>query len=128
MKETEANLRQQNLSLALSNKRLLVDMVLMTETLGKELADEEKEERRHELSAMKASELSDLLKVAKEKAVPTRRTLPPKVTSPGIVDNAKEKRVITDEKSKREDKEESVNQPTMKDLTDAFVGLFTRQC
>ena len=40
----------------------------------------------------------------------------------------KEKRVITDEKSKREDKEESTNQPTMKDLTDAFVGLFTRQC
>ena len=77
---------------------------------------------------MKASELSDLLKVAKETAAPTRRTLPPKVTSPGIVDNAKEKRVITDEKSKREDKEESVNQPTMKDLTDAFVGLFTRQC
>lgn len=128
MKETEANLRQQNLSLALSNKRLLVDMVLMAETLGKTLTDEEKEERRHELSAMKASELSDLLKVTKETAAPTRRTLPPKVTSPGIVDNAKEKRVITDEKSKREDKEESVNQPTMKDLTDAFVGLFTRQC
>ena len=103
-------------------------MVLMSEMLGKEVTDEAKEERRCELSAMKASELTDLLKTSKEQTTPVRRTLPPKVTSPGIVDNAKEKRVITDEKSKREDKEESANQPTMKDLTDAFVGLFTRQC
>ena len=128
LKQSESNLRQQNLALALSNKRLLVDMVLMSEMLGKEVTDEAKEERRCELSAMKASELTDLLKTSKEQTTPVRRTLPPKVTSPGIVDNMKEKRVIADEKSKREDKEESTNQPTMKDLTDAFVGLFTRQC
>lgn len=127
-KAIEDSLRQQNLALAVANKRLLVDMALEVESRHHTLTDDAKEQRRQELSAMKASELADLLKDHAEKAQLSRRTLPPKVSNPGIVDNEKEKNVMPTDKSKREDKEESVNQPTMKDLTDAFVGLFTRQC
>ena len=126
--QTLTDMKKQSTSLAVMNKRLLVDLVLGRECGGNALTDEAKEARRQALSVMKASELSDLLKTLPEPSQTQRRNPTPKVANPGLVDNEKEKNVVGSKKGTVKDDKKTANQPTMKDLTDAFVDMLTRQC
>ena len=116
-------LRQQNARLAVLNKTLLVDRAMDFEQRATKLTDEELENRRGELTQMKATELADLIQSHLEKPVVTIRPLAASVENPGLSDN-------TDESNVQDEEMEAPAKPvvakTLKDLENVAVNLFTR--
>lgn len=124
-----SDIKKQNVRLALLNKKLMVDRIMDYEMVTNKIEEAQLEDRRTELSAMKATELTALMdfdwsKETKEQAEPTIRQRATKVANPGLADNTASNVI--------EDKEESVTEKAedtlcLKDFENSLIDLFTRR-
>lgn len=122
-----SDMKKQNVRLALLNKKLMVDRIMDYEMVTHKIEATQLDDRRTELSAMKAAELTDLMdfdwtKESDEPAEPTRQRAA-QVANPGLADNSASNIIEdTEEAPVQED-----NKPSLKDLENSLIDLFTRR-